>query len=266
MKVGDRKSIEQEVHMYDTIQDFGFPLPKLLEYTIEEDDFCFMKEESLEGNLFADVFTKDCESLWIIDKNHFDSFCLYQKNHLYFQLQTQDKSIAHTLFDKFQDLYEEGQIAHDIIDTLKDKITKITAKLPVVRNHGDHNPYNIFTDGLIDLEDSFDGPLGYDTISALTQNYWFPVDGWELNQQHAFTEDQINRYLKYCSRKNLDLLDNNLFATLFIMRWIFVTVKTIDFPLLYDFRYKRLKVLIDKYLNNDKDFIQYFIDHYRVII
>lgn len=263
IKVGDRAAIEYEVHMYDLIQKFGFPLPKLLEYTIEEDDFCMMKEESLEGNLFADVFTQDCEELWAIHKNHFDFFCLYQKNHLYFQLQTQDKAIAQTFFDKFEDLYEEGEIDHNIIDQLKEKIVRVTARLPVVRNHGDHNPYNIFTDGLIDLEDSFDGPLWYDTITALTQNYWFPTQGGELNQQHAFTEGQINRYLKYCSRKEIDFMDNDIFAALFIMRWIFATVKTVDFSWLYQFRYKKLLQTITEYLNGNQNMIHYFITHYK---
>ena len=255
--------IQSEVDMYSIVHQYWFPLPTLLEYNIEHDDISYMKEESLEGNLFADVFTDDCEQCWEIRKNHFDSFCLYQKNHLYFQLQTQDKALAQTFFDKFEDLYEEGEIDHNIIDQLKEKIVRVTATLPVVRNHGDHNPYNIFTDGLIDLEDSFDGPLWYDTITALTQNYWFPTQGGELNQQHAFTEGQINRYLKYCSRKEIDFMDNDIFAALFIMRWIFATVKTVNFPWLYQFRYKKLLQTITEYLNGNQNMIHYFITHYK---
>ncbi|AKH33096.1 hypothetical protein XF24_00772 [candidate division SR1 bacterium Aalborg_AAW-1] len=263
MKVGSQEMIQSEVDMYSIVHQYGFPLPTLLEYNIEHDDISYMKEESLEGNLFADVFTYDCEQYGEIRKNHFDSFCLYQKNHLYFQLQTQDKALAQTFFDKFEDLYEEGEIDHNIIDQLKEKIVRVTATLPVVRNHGDHNPYNIFTDGLIDLEDSFDGPLGYDTITALTQNYWFPTQGGELNQQHAFTEGQINRYLKYCSRKEIDFMDNDIFAALFIMRGIFATVKTVNFPGLYQFRYKKLLQTITEYLNGNQNMIHYFITHYK---
>lgn len=263
MKVWSQEMIQSEVDMYSIVHQYWFPLPTLLEYNIEHDDISYMKEESLEGNLFADVFTYDCEQYWEIRKNHFDSFCLYQKNHLYFQLQTQDKALAQTFFDKFEDLYEEGEIDHNIIDQLKEKIVRVTATLPVVRNHGDHNPYNIFTDGLIDLEDSFDGPLWYDTITALTQNYWFPTQGGELNQQHAFTEGQINRYLKYCSRKEIDFMDNDIFAALFIMRWIFATVKTVNFPWLYQFRYKKLLQTITEYLNGNQNMIHYFITHYK---
>jgi Ser/Thr protein kinase RdoA (MazF antagonist) len=67
-------------------------------------------------------------------------------------------------------------IEKSLIDDCIKKIESITKTLPIVWNHGDHNPYNIFTDGLIDLEDSFDGPLGYDTITALTQNFRFPTE------------------------------------------------------------------------------------------
>lgn len=263
MKVWDQQMIQSEVDMYNLIQQYWFPLPKLLEYNIEQDDISYMKEESLDWNLFADVFTLDCDQYWEIQKNHFDSFCLYQKNHLFFQLQTIDKNIAEWWFRRFECLYEEWKISIEIIDKVIDKINNIISKLPKVWNHGDHNPYNIFTDWLIDLEDCFNGPLWYDTITALTQNFRFPMRWWELNQQHSFTEPQIYRYLKYCTRKEIDLLDNDIFATLFILRWIFVTVKTLDFPLLHDFRYKRLEKVMKLYLDWSSDILGYFIQYYK---
>lgn len=255
--------IQSEVDMYSIVQQYGFPLPKLLEYNIENDDISYMKEESLEGNLFADVFTNDCEKYWEIKKNHFDSFCLYQKNHLFFQLQTQNKTITNREFSWFDDLYEEAQISKNLIDKVKAKVQSFAHILPNVWNHGDHNPYNIFTDWLIDLEDCFDWFLWYDTITALTQNFWFPIEWWELNQQHYFTEKQIYRYLQYCSRKEINFLDNNIFGTLFLMRGIFATVKTIDFPLLHDFRYERLINVMNKYVEWSTNFIEYFVENYK---
>lgn len=263
MKVWDQQMIQYEVDMYNLIQQYWFPLPKLLEYNIEQDDISYMKEESLDWNLFADVFTLDCDQYWEIQKNHFDSFCLYQKNHLFFQLQTQDKYIAEWWFHRFEYLYQEWKISIEIIDKVIEKINNIVSRLPKVWNHWDHNPYNIFTDWLIDLEDCFNGPLWYDTITALTQNFRFPIQWWELNQQHSFTKSQIHRYLKYCTRKEIDFLDDDIFATLFILRWIFVTVKTIDFPLLHDFRYERLNNLMKLYLDWSSDILEYFIQYYK---
>jgi len=266
MKVWSQEMIQSEVDMYSMVQEYWFPLPQLLEYKIENDDISYMKEESLEGNLFADVFTNDCEKYWEIQKNHFDSFCLYQKNHLFFQLKTTNKNITKKEFDWFDDLYNEWKISTELINKVKDKIQFIDHIFPTVWNHGDHNPYNIFTDWLIDLEDCFEGVLWYDTITALTQNFWFPKEWWELNQQHYFTKSQIHRYLKYCTRKEVDFLDNDIFGTLFLMRGIFATVKTIDFPLLHDFRYDKLTELMHKYIEWSTDFIEYFIENYRTKI
>lgn len=263
MKVGNEQTIASEVEMYTTIHKYWFPLPTLLEYTLLPDGISFMKEESLEGNLFADIFTQDCEQHGVIQKNNFDSFCLYQKNHLFFQKTTQDKNLSHNIFQWFEDLYEENIIEKSLIDECRNKVEHSVKEISIVWNHGDHNPYNIFTDGLIDLEDSFDGPLWYDTITAVTQNFRFPSQGWELNQQHIFTPDQILHYLTYCSNKDINLLDNDIFGTLFLMRWMFATVKSEMFPTLRNFRYKKLEQVMKKYTEWSTDFLDYFIEHYQ---
>ena len=168
MKVGDKAAIQREVFLYQTIERYWFPLPALLEHIIQEDSLSVMKEASLWGNLFANIFTKDCDD------------------------------------------------------------------------------------------------LGYDTITAITQNFWFPVSGWELNQQHYFTQEQIDHYLTYCARREINFLDNDIFATLFLMRGIFATVKTLDTPLLHDFRYERLTELCKEYLSWQEDMLTYFKNNYRV--
>jgi hypothetical protein len=105
--------------------------------------------------------------------------------------------------------------------------------------------------------------LGYDTITALTQNFRFPTEWWELNQQHRFTSEQISRYLTYCTNKNINFLENDIFWTLFLMRGIFATVRTNIFPILREFRYKKLEHVMKTYREWSIDMREYFIKNYN---
>ena len=53
MKVGVRKAIEAEVNMYDMIHQFGFPLPKLLEYRMMYQKYYIIFNTSLGLLLMA---------------------------------------------------------------------------------------------------------------------------------------------------------------------------------------------------------------------
>jgi 5-methylthioribose kinase len=90
-------------------------------------------------------------------------------------------------------------LEHDLAEKLIEKINQDISIVKSAWNHGDHNQYNIFDNGVIDLEDSFYGPIGYDTITSLTQNFWFPdsrkSEIGELTRQHSFTKEQLQTYL-----------------------------------------------------------------------
>ena len=71
------------------------------------------------------------------------------------------------------------------------------ASMPVVACHGDLNPQNMFADGIIDFEDAFAGPLGYDQVSAIYTTELNPVGAqYEFPAHYRFSADQISRYYR----------------------------------------------------------------------
>ncbi len=65
------------------------------------------------------------------------------------------------------------------------------AKIPGTLLHGDCNPANMYEGGIIDLEDSFYGPVGYDCVSALMSIEWSPdTRDYEFYAQYKFSDEQ----------------------------------------------------------------------------
>ena len=267
MKVGPKDEIEKEVSLYEKLKSVGIPLPSLMWFEIQEDDLWWMKEEAIPGLLYADVFTESYDKNWFVEDSILEIFIQYQYNHLTGQSHTiWDTSIVSVPFSKYEFLYSEWQLDHTLVEKCITKIQNDTAKEPQWWNHGDHNAYNIFENGVIDLEDSFYGALWYDTITAITQNYWFPYpdwEPWELTRQHAFSKEQILHYLETLSEHPMwiNYMEPSTFGALFLMRWIFATVKSDSFPLLRRYRYKRLQSAMEAYIDWE-NMIEFFLKNY----
>ena len=115
-----------------------------------------MKEESLKGKLYSEIFTESYDTHGFVEDSILDEFIVYQKRHLAAQYNTIGKKVVDRAFDWHHHLHTEGFMESDKAHMLMQKIDEIGVKIPHGRNHGDHNAYNIFQDGLIDLEDSFE--------------------------------------------------------------------------------------------------------------
>ena len=71
------------------------------------------------------------------------------------------------------------------------------ASVPVVACHGDLNPQNLFADGIIDVEDAFAGPLGYDQVSAIYTTELNPIGmQYEFPAHYRFSAEQIAQYYR----------------------------------------------------------------------
>src|SRR5687767_6246195 len=76
-----------------------------------------------------------------------------------------------------------------------DKIQNKIKDLPVVITHGDFGPFNIYPKGVIDLEHSFEGPLGFDLITPIFQSKFFPTSKkYEFYRIYNFSEKQKAKY------------------------------------------------------------------------
>lgn len=71
------------------------------------------------------------------------------------------------------------------------------SKLPKTLLHGDCNAANMYDGGIIDLEDSFYGPFGFDLVSALISVEWSPErKDYEFHARYRFSAEQKKEFLK----------------------------------------------------------------------
>ena len=128
------------------------------------------------------------------------------------------------------------------------KTVKHLSGFPFVITHGDFTPFNIFPKGVIDFEDTFMGPAGYDVGSVSELYKWFPTSRrYEFYRHYQFTRAQRTRYLydmdsiytEHGLPKISDYLGDFNFA-----KGVWFAVRMQRLPKLQQFRYKLLKSLL----------------------
>jgi len=134
-----------------------------------------------------------------------------------------------------------------IFEIIKQKLSV----LPFVVTHGDFNPHNLYPAGVIDFEDSFRGPFGYDLVGALAHIDYYPDStDFEFFAKYRFSEDQKRQYFKafdrICTEANLPLLSEfkNEFE---FSRAVWLLILMHKWPKLQKFRYD---LFIEKFLKN----------------
>ena len=150
----------------------------------------------------------------------------------------------------FDQLRLEKVLEKSLIDEIEKKITNNLTPLPKVWVHGDFTIFNLFPNGIIDLEDSHINHMGYDVFSLLTHVYRFPqhLERAERKRSSTFTAQQVEKGIKFLSI-DIDLFDQDIFASLFLYRGARSTQKMNKTPVLRDFRYTMYKKIAMMFLN-----------------
>lgn len=129
--------------------------------------------------------------------------------------------------------------------TAWEKIKIDLATVPFVLCHGDFNAYNILPDGVIDFETTFNGPKGYDLVSAAASIEWFPTEGdYEIFAKYSFTPKQKQTLLSLQSEASTH------FNALILLRSVWGVVRMHHTPKLQAWRYAKFQKLIDEYLTS----------------
>jgi hypothetical protein len=119
---------------------------------------------------------------------------------------------------------------------------------PFAIAHGDFTTHNIYPTGIIDLEDSFSAPFGYDIGAIVRMSEWFPESkDYEVFRLYNFSEQQMINFREVmdeiCIKHNLpkisDYIDDFNFA-----KGVWFAVRMDRTPKLRQFRYNLLKKLI----------------------
>ncbi len=253
LRIGDPKKIQKDLNLHKEMESYGFPVAKLLGEGRYEDMHYFI-EESLGDNHFGQIFKNETEQNGFVSDKSFDSFMKVIGTFAKAQIKTISEN---------QDWAEFRKGIHlDLIcDELPDNKLKILntylsaeKKLkvfPFAIQHGDLTPFNVYPKGIIDLEDSFRGPVGYDLGSFTEIQNWFPEkSNDEFYKNYKLTDNQIKNYTETIdtlySEHKLPLLSS--YKEQFnLTKGIWFTVRMHALPDLQSYRYDLIKELIAKF-------------------
>ena len=121
--------------------------------------------------------------------------------------------------------------------------------IPFVFSHGDFNPYNLFPAGVIDFEDGFYAPIGFDSLGLMVYPEYFPTKDiveLELNGRYKYSDEQKEKYL---STMDTILLENNfpsvgeIFEEIRFLKSIWLAVRMHRWPKMQEYRYELFKNL-----------------------
>ena len=202
LRLGEKSVIAKDVETHKKMEGLGFPVAAIIgSGTLGTQDYFI--ERSVGERRFRDLFEGDMQKHGAISHEHFSQFVDITERYL----MAQAKAIVAPDPTSFTDgihldiLREElPQYAH----SLKDKVGRILHKLsafPFVLTHGDFNPANMYPLGIIDLEDSFSAPFGFDAVSAVSTIECFPDSPeYEFYARYRFTPEQKRAYLEMCDK------------------------------------------------------------------
>lgn len=250
LRIGLPTKIEKDLAFHKQMEAFGFPIAKLL----GEGDYQGMKyfvEESLGKEHFGEIFKKETQALGHVSDESFETFL----NILIKFGAAQLKTIS---ANKDWESFKNGIHLDIMCEELPDYADRIVARykqsearlndFPFGICHGDLTPFNIYPAGVIDLEDSFQGPVSYDLGSFVEIQNWFPeTSNDDFHRIYKFTPAQRTKLIESIDNLylNAGLPKVSDYAADFdLIKGIWFTVRMHNLPKLQQFRFELLKQLI----------------------
>lgn len=246
LRFGTIDAIDTELRFHKHLIEQGYPVPTIIEEGLWETNEKYYLETSAGNEKFGILFRDDTAEYGTISETMFGDFVLITQRYL--QAQQQSETIEQDwesvfIATHFDVLLEEMPGSENQIMAVWDKVKVDLSTLPFVLCHGDFNAYNILPGGVIDFETTFNGPKGYDLVSAAVSIDWFPSEGdVEILAKYSFTSEQRIRLLALQSDAS------RYFDALFILRSVWSVVRMHRVPKLQAWRYTKFQKLMDEYL------------------
>lgn len=180
------------------MESAGFSVPHLLSSGTHEDQAFFL--ETAMGELrLGDAFADDYQKTNAISDSHFDELLSVVRAYAESQFHAPTPPGSLRGFKPaihIRTLCRELPHYAEKIETRFAEIMQRLKVFPTVLSHGDFNPQNLFAEGIIDLEHAFQGPWGYDLVTALVHINQFPdAHEYEYVARYRYTDEQKVRYL-----------------------------------------------------------------------
>lgn len=251
VRIGPARVIAPDLALHRAMEAEHYPVAHILAEGMLGADQYFV-EESLGTHSFRTLFQEDCEQTGVISDANFLTFTRVMKRLLDAEMRALESEWDTTDFAagiRLPVLMSELPRHADALYARFEAALPRIKKIPGTLTHGDCNPANMYAGGIIDLEDSFRGPLGYDCVSAISTIDWTPrTKQYEFHAQYSFTDEQKKQYLQTLSKKagkvRLDL--TALYEDFAFCRAVWLCTGMGAWPRLQQWRYEKL---VDTYLS-----------------
>ncbi len=250
LRMGLPQKLLKDLKLHKQMEGLGFPVARLLEEG-KFKDFSYFIEESLGQEHFGRIFKNDTQKLGHVSDEFFAKF-------LDVCLKFAKAQLKSVVTGKDWPGFEYGIHLDILVQELPKEKKAILIKYEACREklkvfpfgilHGDFTPFNICPKGVMDLEDSFLGPVAFDISSLMRLQDWFPdTSNDEYHKVYRLTLEQKNNFISAVD--DLYAINNlpkpSLFEEEFnFLKGVWFCVRMQHMPELQSFRYKKLLSLL----------------------
>ncbi|MEK7098424.1 MAG: aminoglycoside phosphotransferase family protein [Patescibacteria group bacterium] len=205
LRIGEKSAIARDLLQHRLMEEAQYPVAGIISEG-ELGHRGYFIEKSLGTRSFRAAFQEDCDEHSRISHANFNDFLhVIKKLH---GAQLKSRAAGWNVQDfaagvNVTKLSSELPAYREAVEGRFMQAVEQLKRLPGALQHGDCNAANTYRGGIIDLEDSFFGPVGYDAVSALMSIEWSPeTRDHEFYAQYRFTPEQRATYLKTLSVLN----------------------------------------------------------------
>lgn len=250
MRIGDPKRIHADLAQHSKMEALGFPVARVIAEG-EHYGQAYSIEASLGGRHLGALFAEDVEQKGQITNEAFQHLQRVTERFAQAQVKTVVATEPHAFARgiRLEELKKEmPEHAPQLERRFQSAIERL-GSTPYVLTHGDFNPNNLYPTGVIDLEDVFYAPYGYDLISAIAHIDDFPDasprEEYEHTAKYRFTNEQELHYIRRLDgmwqKHGIQPLVSAVEQELRFCRTVWACSGISHLPHLRRFRWKRLK-------------------------
>ncbi len=246
LRIGPANEIDTELRFHKHLVEQDYPVPTIIEEGNWTNGEKYYLETSAGDEKYGITFRDEAIGNGTVSDETFENFAAVIQQYLNAQQKSEivEQDWESVFLGTHIDfLLEELPDQKEQVMAVFEKVKADLAEVPFVLCHGDFNAYNILPGGVIDFETTFNGPKGYDLVSAAASIEWFPTEGdSEILAKYSFTPKQKQQLL------NLQPESIAHYDAFFLLRSIWSVVRMNRFPKLQAWRYAKFNELITKYL------------------
>ncbi len=198
LRIGEKSNITRDLALHHEMEKAHYPVAEIRAEGEHEGKGYFI-EASLGRASFRALFADDYATGSITDTN-FARFVAVAKKLFVAEVRAAQPKWNIQEFAAGINLMHLSREIGGYGKAIEERFVEVAArlqKMPGTLLHGDCNAANMYEGGVIDLEDSFYGPVGYDIVSALMTADWSPLTReHEFHAHYRFTDDQKNEYVQ----------------------------------------------------------------------